>query len=88
MSGTTYPGDNYFTVSLSALDPGSLIAGPFGRPVPDPNFNRGLEVKAEPMAGTSGSYLEFPIDSSENAGHLIKALDHAITLCGGKRSAF
>jgi hypothetical protein len=87
LNGTTYPGDMDITYDLSGVDPGSLTTGPFGSPVPDPNFNRGLAVKAEPMAGKS-VYLLFPIDSSENAAHLINALSHAITLCGGKKAAF
>jgi hypothetical protein len=36
----------------------------------------------------ASAYLDLPIDSSENAAHLLNALSHAITLCGGKKAAF
>ena len=37
---------------------------------------------------TGGPGLTLPVDSAENAQHLINALSHAITLCGGKKAAF
>jgi hypothetical protein len=77
-----------FEIDLSTLDPSSLRIGPVNRD--NPPFvtypNPGLEVDATVTSGNGG--LSFTVDNSENATHIINALSHAITLCGGKKAAF
>lgn len=77
-----------FEIDLSTLDPSSLRTGPVNRD--NPPFitypNPGIEVDATVTSGKGG--LSFTVDTPENATHLINALSHAITLCGGKKAAF
>jgi hypothetical protein len=90
---TTDVNDPYvvvYTFDLSQLDPTSVTTGaelntaqlPPGTQVP----NNGLQVQASKTSGGIG--LGLAVDSQENATHLINALSHAITLCGGKKAAF
>jgi hypothetical protein len=78
------PNVNEYEVYLEGLDPTSLKAAPFQPTVP--LDNQGLVVQ---MTFTKRAItFDWPIDTPDNATHLINALSHAITLCGGKKAAF
>lgn len=72
---------NNLKINLSFLDPASLKVGPVSNP------DNGLAVWGA-LSQTGGLGLTLPVDSADNAQHLINALSHAITLCGGKKAAF
>jgi hypothetical protein len=72
-------------IDLRSLDPTSIKTGRWKRILIDEN-EAGLAVVAQLQAGGIG--LSLPVDNSDNAAHLINALSHAITLCGGKKAAF
>lgn len=70
-----------YTANLSMLDPTSVKTGPFSPP------SEGLAVFLQ-LSSSVGEPLKLPVDDAEMATHLINALTHAITLCGGKKAAF
>jgi hypothetical protein len=72
-------------VDLSSLDPTSIKTGRWKPDFIDEN-EAGFAVVAQLQAGGIG--LSLPVDNADNAAHLINALSHAITLCGGKKAAF
>lgn len=72
-------------VDLALLDPSSVKAGSFQH-IDQFQIDNGFGVVAQLQAGGRG--LVLPVDSAENVTHLINALSHAITLCGGKKTAF
>jgi hypothetical protein len=77
---------NNLKIDLSILDPASLKVGPVFHE-DHANSDNGLAVLGA-LSQTGGPGLTLPVDSAENAQHLINALSHAITLCGGKKAAF
>jgi hypothetical protein len=77
---------NRRNVNLQLLDPTSLKTGPDIHSDDGSFPDRGLDVIAQAQAGGIG--LALPVDNTDNATHLINALSHAITVCGGKKAAF
>jgi hypothetical protein len=75
-----------YEADLSALDPTSVKTGPDVSMPGDSSYDAGLAVLAQ--SSSVGVGLKFPVDDAEMAKHLINALSHAITLCGGKKAAF
>jgi hypothetical protein len=75
-----------FKVDLSTLDPTGVKTGPDVSMPGDSSYDAGLAVLAQPSSVGNG--LKLPVDDAEMAKHLINALSHAITLCGGKKAAF
>ena len=75
-----------YEADLSALDPTSVKTGPDVSMPGDSSYDAGLAVLAQPSSVGNG--LKLPVDDAETAKHLINALSHAITLCGGKNAAF
>lgn len=77
------------TWNMSQIDPGSLKSTPtnihFGIDERDITVE-GAAVSARYTSG--GEVGEIFIRPPEEANHMMKALSHAIELCGGKRSAF
>jgi hypothetical protein len=76
-----------YNADLSTFDPTSVKTGPdIDMPPGYESFDKGFAVRAQPSSVGGG--IKFPIDDAETAKHLINALSHAITLCGGKKAAF
>lgn len=73
-----------WSVDLGALDPFSLVSSTFFQH-DDGSRDDGLSVFAR---NQTGGGIAFPVDSTENATHLIRALKRAIILCGGKKAPF
>jgi hypothetical protein len=82
------PNSPSYKVDLRDLDPTSLKMGPalHEQYTDGTNADVGLGVIAQSQTGGDG--LSLPVDNADNAAHLINALSHAITLCGGKKAAF
>jgi hypothetical protein len=72
-------------IDLRSLDPTSIKTGRWKAIIINEN-DAGLAVITQLQAGGQG--LALPVDNVDNATHLINALSHAITLCGGKKAAF
>jgi hypothetical protein len=75
------------SVDLSRLDPESIKSVPAFLDTPGLSTETDGVLVTAYATDTKGG-VSFFIDGSENATHLIKALVHAITLCGGKKGAF
>ena len=75
-----------WTVNLQLLDPTSAKTQPDIHSDDGSFPDQGLDVTVQAQAGGIG--LALPVDNTDNATHLINALSHAITLCGGKKAAF
>lgn len=73
-----------WSLDLSALDPFNLKISAFFEH-DDGSRSDGLSVTAQ---NQTGGGISFPVDSEEDATHLIRALKRAITLCGGKKAPF
>jgi hypothetical protein len=73
-----------WSVDLGTLDPFHLETSKFFQH-DDGSRDDGLSVVAQ---NQTGGGMAFPVDSADSATHLIKALKHAITLCGGKKAPF
>jgi hypothetical protein len=73
-----------WSLDLGALDPFSPESTTFFQH-DDGSRNDGLSVTAQ---NQTGGGMSFPVDSANDATHLIKALKRAITLCGGKKAPF
>lgn len=73
-------------VNLQLLDPTGLKTGPQNHSDDGSYPDYGLDVFVQAQSGGVG--LALPVDNADNAIHLINALSHAITLCGGKKAAF
>jgi len=85
--GSPYPPDVKFeqwSVDLGTLDPFSLETAAFFKH-DDGSRDDGLSVAAR---NQTGGGIAFPVDSANEATHLIKALKRAIALCGGKKAPF
>lgn len=73
-----------WSVDLGTLDPVSVKTEKFYRH-DDGSPDDGLSVLVQ---NRTGGAISFPVDSEDSATHLIKALKHAITVCGGKKAPF
>ncbi|WP_263352733.1 hypothetical protein [Acidicapsa acidisoli] len=86
LTTTPIPKLRQWTVNLQLLDPTSAKTQPDIHSDDGSFPDQGLDVTVQAQAGGIG--LALPVDNTDNATHLINALSHAITLCGGKKAAF
>lgn len=73
---------------LSALDPDSVKSGDI---VTNPDILASVTANGPAVLASSSLghvALRWPVDTADNASHIINALSHAIRLCGGKKAAF
>jgi hypothetical protein len=84
-SGREIVTDGSGAVNFKDMDPSTIKSGPYLVGA-DGVEDGGLGVLGESQSGGVG--FRWPIDSPENATHLINAVTRLVVLCGGKKGQF